>query len=41
MTKINNGIVLEFTEEEVKALDIALPLLEEISDILDETDGVF
>lgn len=40
MKKINNGIVLEFTEEEVKALDIALPLLEEISDILDESDGV-
>lgn len=40
MKKTNNGIVLEFTEEEVKALDIALPLLEEISDILDESDGV-
>lgn len=34
MKKINNGIILEFTDKEVEALDIALPLLEEISDII-------
>lgn len=39
MKKTDNGIKLEFTLEEVKAFRIALPLLEEISDILDETDG--
>lgn len=40
MKKTNKGIELEFTDEEIEALDIALPLLEEISDILDESDGV-
>lgn len=40
MTKTNKGVVLEFTLEEMQALKIALPLLEEISDILNETDGV-
>lgn len=40
MKKINKGVILEFTEEEVKALDIALPLLREIADIVEESDGV-
>lgn len=40
MKKTNNGIVLKFTIEEIEALRVALPLLEEISDIIDETDGV-
>ena len=40
MKKINKGVILEFTEEEVKALDIALPLLREIADIVEESDGI-
>ena len=39
MKKINKGIELNFTQEEMKALEIALPLLEEISDIMNESDG--
>lgn len=40
MKKINSGIKLEFTLEEVQALKIALPLLSEISTILNENDGI-
>lgn len=39
MKKINKGIELNFTQEEMKALEIALPLLEEISDIMNESNG--
>ena len=39
MKKINKGIELNFTQEEMIALEIALPLLEEISDIMNESDG--
>ena len=39
MKKINKGIELNFTQEEMKALEIALPLLEEISDVMNESDG--
>ena len=39
MKKINKGIELNFTQEEMKALEIALPLLEEISDVMNECDG--
>lgn len=39
MKKINKGIELNFTQEEMEALKIALPLLEEISDVMNESDG--
>lgn len=39
MKKINKGIELNFTLEEMEALKIALPLLEEISDVMNESNG--
>ena len=39
MKKINKGIELNFTQEEMEALKIALPILEEIANIMDESNG--